>query len=125
MKSRLALHPDLNECELEDRTLMAAPGQFSVAPFSPINPFTNQFIVAGANPGGQGGGAVSPGPQFYYLLIGANANGGGSFSPGSAVSVYGVSRGATLGGGSVAIGSGANEQGGGGGGGTLSNFAAT
>lgn len=120
MQSRLALHPDLNECRLEDRTLLAAPGQYTVAPFFQINPTSNQFIVPGTST--SGGSSTTVGPQFFYLLIGVNSSGGGSFSIGSTVSVYGLARPAGNGA-NVSIGSGSNDSGGGGGSvGGLSNF---
>jgi hypothetical protein len=88
MLSKLALRPDLEECQLEDRTLLyAGPGLYA-SQFIPSSGSTPSFVVSGFSLGGSpgGGGSVSPGPQFFYLQIGlaSLANGGvrlgGTFS---------------------------------------------
>lgn len=125
MTSRLALRPDLNECVLEERRLLAAPG-LSASPFIPSSAFSPSFIVPGfsVGSGSIGGQATYPGPSYFYILLGSSAGGtvGNSVVSGGR-SVYGL--GTVLGLPSVAgptIGSGANSSGGRGGGGTFSNF---
>ena len=82
MTSRLALRPDLEECLLEDRTLLAyAPG-LQASQFIPSSGFTPSFIVSGFSQGNSGpgsGGSVAPGPQYFYVTIGLyNSSNGGS-----------------------------------------------
>ncbi len=91
MRDRLALRPDLNECTLEDRCLLYAPGLSNA--FLPINSTTNQISVPGTNSsGGSGGGNnVKPGPTFYYVTVGVSFGSGfAGVSPGSTVSIYSV-----------------------------------
>ncbi len=127
MNSRLALRPDLDECALEERYLLAAPG-LSASQFMPSSAFSPSFVVPGfsVGSGSSGGGPTTyPGPSFFYILLGAsggNASGIGLTS-GARFSVYGL--GSVLGLPTVqgaAVGSGANDSGGRGGGGTFSNF---
>jgi hypothetical protein len=93
MNPRHALHPDLNECMLEDRCLMYAPGLYSTG-FAPLAPGTNLIAVAGLNvPGGGSGGAPNyPGPSFYYIFIGGGGGGGGisNGAGSSGISIYGL-----------------------------------
>src|SRR4051812_13632966 len=96
LKERLALHPDLSECALEDRVLLAIePGLYPSA-FMQVNSSSNQFIVPGTSTsggggGGSGGGSVTPGPSFYYILLGANGNSVSSGSRvGGSVSLYSI-----------------------------------
>jgi hypothetical protein len=89
---RHAFHPDLNECMLEDRCLMFAPGLFSTG-FLPSTTGSSQFVVPGFSTSGGGGALIFPGPTFYYLLIGGGGGGAG-LSNGAAsagISVFGLS----------------------------------
>jgi hypothetical protein len=68
MRSRREFHPDLSECELEDRPLMApVPGAMGT-PFLSVNPTTNQIIVPGTSMGGRHGlgGRVQPRPLVLF-----------------------------------------------------------
>jgi len=122
MNSRLALRPDLMECELEDRALLAVPIGLMPSQFIP-NGSNNSFVVAGTVAPGSSAAASAPGPSYFYLLLGSNGGTGlvGSRIGGS-VSVYGLNSptNAPI---SVAlvVGSGANA-GGSSGSGTLGNF---
>src|SRR4051812_48224693 len=94
LKERLALHPDLSECVLEDRVLLAIePGLYPSA-FMQVNSSSNQLIVPGTSTsggGGSGGGSVTPGPSFYYIFLGANGNSVSSGSRvGGSVSLYSI-----------------------------------
>jgi hypothetical protein len=89
--SRHALHPDLNECMLEDRCLMFAPGLFSTG-FLPSTTGSAQFVVPGFPTSSGGGATIFPGPTFYYLLLGGGGGAGLSNGAASAgISVYGLS----------------------------------
>lgn len=74
MRSRLALRPDLWDCLLEDRCLMAT----GPSPFLPYSPSTNSLITPGSNSSGGGGGgggggsATYPGPTFFSYSVGNN-----------------------------------------------------
>ena len=118
MNPRHAFHPDLNECALEDRCLMYAPGLYSTG-FLPLAAGTNLISVPGLNaPGGSGGAPTFPGPSFYYIFIGGSGGGGGGISNGAGsagISIYGL----TTNNGFVAVsvsGQGAGSTSGGGGG---------
>lgn len=91
MTSRLALHPDLDECLLEDRVLLyAGPGLYA-SQFIPSSGMTPSFVVSGFQTGNTGpgsGGAISPGPQFFYLQIGLNSSANGGVRLGGAFSVF-------------------------------------
>ncbi|MHC5541283.1 hypothetical protein ACYOEI_23940, partial [Singulisphaera rosea] len=78
MRSRLALRPDLWDCQLEDRCLMAS----GPSPFLPYSPFTNSVISPAGGSGGSGGGggggssggsgSTYPGPTFFSYSVGNN-----------------------------------------------------
>jgi hypothetical protein len=91
MNPRHALHPDLNECMLEDRCLLYTPGLYSTG-FLPSSVGSPLFIVPGfSNPGG-GGPIQYPGPTFSYILIGGGGAAGLSQGSASAgISIYGLS----------------------------------
>src|SRR4051812_31540523 len=80
MRSHHEFHPDLSDCVLEDRALLALAPGLGPSPFMAFSATTNQIIVPGTSTGGStgSGGGVSPGPTFYYLRIGASPSGGGS-----------------------------------------------
>jgi hypothetical protein len=105
-------HPDLTDCVLEDRCLLALPPGLAPSPFMPVNSTTNQMIPLGSSVTGGGGGPVSPGPTFFYIRLGVNLGGFGvaGSSLGGTVSIFGLNtRPTALGGGG----------GGGGGGGSV------
>jgi hypothetical protein len=106
MRSRLALHPDLNECALERRALLYAGPGLSGSAFLAVNPTTNQIIVPGTSASGSGGGQ-NPGPNFYYLFIGTSSNTNAGLNPGSGgtISVYGLNLRAQQTGGGGSVGS--------------------
>jgi len=91
MQSRLALRPDLDECLLEDRTLLyAGPGLYA-SQFIPSGGFSPAFVVSGFQVGNSGpgaGGATSPGPQFFYLQIGLNSANNGGVRLGGSFSIF-------------------------------------
>jgi hypothetical protein len=90
MNDRLALRPDLAWCELEERILPAIEFGLFPNPFLLVNGATNQLFVpgtstssagisAGGNVGGNsinlnGLGSSPPGPNWYFLMVGANAS---------------------------------------------------
>jgi hypothetical protein len=121
--------PDLSECILEDRCLLAFPPGLGPPQFLPIAS-NNTIIVPGSSTGsptGGGGGASMPGATFFYLLVGVSSGGGAALAPGATVSIFGLN--ASGGSTSVAfganVGSGANTPGGGSSSSGLSSFAAT
>jgi len=91
MTSKLAVRPDLNECLLEDRTLLyAGPGLYA-SQFIPSAGLTPSFVVSGfqvgsGSPGS--GGATSPGPQFFYLQIGISSASNGGVRLGGSFSIF-------------------------------------
>lgn len=91
MLSKLALRPDLDECHLEDRTLLyAGPGLYA-SQFIPSAGFSPSFVVSGFSLGNSGtgsGGASSPGPQFFYLQIGLSSISNGGVRLGGSFSIY-------------------------------------
>ncbi len=108
MNDRLALRPDLSVCALEDRILPAIEFGMFPNPFLQVNAASNQLYVpgtstssAGINAGGSlnsnsislsGLGSNPPGPQWYFLMVGANASGVASGSiTGGSVSIYSFS----------------------------------
>jgi hypothetical protein len=113
-----ALRPDLAECYLEDRTLLALPIGLMPSGFLP-NGTNNTFVVPGFQAPGTATAASAPGPSYFYLLIGSSGNTGVVGSRiGGGVSVFGLSQ--TTANGVVpvtSVGSGANAGASGGGGG--------
>ena len=123
MSAQLALRPDLVDCVLEDRTLMATG--FMPAPFFLTSPFSNSFIIPGtggsSGPSGTGF-ATYPGLTLFNMALAGVTNyinsnillgvSGGSSSSVSISNMGGALSGA--GGGGAAVG------GGGGGGGSAS-----
>ncbi len=90
MLSKLAIRPDLEECQLEDRTLLyAGPGLYA-SQFIPSSGQTPSFVVSGFSVGGSpgSGGAISPGPQFFYLQIGLGSIANGGVRLGGTFSIY-------------------------------------
>src|SRR4051794_18061908 len=89
MTSRLALHPDLNACMLEDRTLPAYPVGLIPPAFIPSSAGNPQFVVNGfqQSSSGPSGPTVYPGPNWYYLTLGVNSG----YRTGTAVAIYGGS----------------------------------
>jgi hypothetical protein len=125
MNPRHALRPDLTQCLLEDRALLALP--IGLMPSQLLaTASNNSLIVPGfGSPGSGSGGGTAPGPSFFYLLIGSTGGSGLVGSRlGGGVSVFGMS--STIGSAinvGITVGSGASAGGGGGGGvGGLSNF---
>lgn len=118
MRRQFEFHPDLSECLLEDRLLLALPPGLAPSPFMSINSATNQMVPSGTSGGGGsggggGGGLVSPGPTYFYLRIGVNLGGmaqAGS-SLGGTVSVFGLNTRATVSGGGGGGGGGGNSGG--------------
>src|SRR5262249_2021204 len=121
MIDRHALRPNLAECMLEDRALLALPIGLMPSQFIPVAS-NNSFVLASFQAPGTVTSASAPGPTYYYMLVGSNGNGGMVGSRiGGGVSVYGT--GLTVANAvspSIAVGSGANgnSSGGGGGGGS-------
>jgi hypothetical protein len=129
MTARHERRPDLSECILEDRCLLAFPPGLGPPQFLP-EASNNTIIVAGMSLGSPtgGGGASVPGQNFFYLFVGVSSGGGAALAPGASISIYGL--GANSASSSVAfganVGSGANTPGGGGSASSgLSSFAAT
>jgi len=90
MISRLALRPDLEECLLEDRLLLYAPG-LQASQFIPTGGFSPAFIVSGfsqSNSGPGSGGGVAPGPQYFYLTIGLASISNGGVRLGGTPNIY-------------------------------------
>jgi len=90
MLSKLALRPDLEECQLEDRTLLyAGPGLYA-SQFLPSSGFSPSFVVSGFSQGGGpgSGGSTSPGPQFFYLSLGLSSLSNGGVRLGGSFSIY-------------------------------------
>jgi hypothetical protein len=121
--------PDLSECILEDRCLLAFPPGLGPPQFLPVAS-NNTIILPNTSLGGAtgGGGASMPGATFFYLFVGVSSGGGAALAPGATVSIFGLN--ANSASGSVAfganVGSGANTGGGGGSSSSgLSSFAAT
>jgi|GEM_PF-3142595 len=100
MRSRRDQHPDLNECALEDRILLAAPSQ-TPSQFLAMN--SGQLVApggsgAGGSSGGSSGNSVYPGPLFYnynpvnnlnaFAVLGAVT--GGAVTNGSGSSVFSI-----------------------------------
>jgi hypothetical protein len=94
MRPARELHPDLAECVLEDRALLAyGPGLLGNAFFA-YNPFSNQIVVPNSGGGsGPGGSTSSPGPRFYNLLLGLSLSSSGALGPssGGTLSVFSLS----------------------------------
>jgi hypothetical protein len=133
MSDRLAFHPDLNECLLEERLLLAyspsIPGTiFTTGGYiilttppglsSNLSTMSSNSPGSGGSPGGNGGNMPTSfnisgfGPSSFTI---GNVTGYPALAGGA-----GSSRGGS---GSISIGSGANDStGGGGGSGTFSNF---
>lgn len=108
MNHRHALQPDLTQCVLEDRALMAIIGLTSPQ-FIP-NGSNNSFNVPGTSAPGTGSQSLYPGPTYYYLLIGSNGNNAIAGSRiGGAVSVYGLTTSSSTVGVPLTVGSGAND----------------
>jgi hypothetical protein len=111
------MRPNLAECILEDRALLALPIGLMPSQFIP-EAANNSFVIASFQAPGTVTSASAPGPTFYYMLVGANSNGGMVGSRiGGGVSVYGI--GLTVANAvspGITVGSGANGGGGGGGG---------
>lgn len=121
MNPRHALHPDLSECILEDRALLALPIGLMSSGFIPVAT-NNSFIVPALSTPGAGSPGSMPGPSYYYLMVGTNGNSGMVGSRiGGGISIYGAGSQSNSAGAAVAVGSGANE-GGGGGAGSFKNF---
>ncbi len=80
MRSRLALYPDLSDCILEDRTLMAGSPVPIPLPFMQYNSATNAWIVPGTSSSGSstGGSALYPATAAFYIGQGINLYGGGT-----------------------------------------------
>jgi hypothetical protein len=91
MTSRLAFRPDLDECALEERALLALPG-LGFPQFIPSSASSPAFVVSGfSTPGGSpgSGGSNPPGPQFYYLFVGvASSSTMGGAGTGGGTSIY-------------------------------------
>lgn len=91
MTSRLAFRPDLDECALEERALLALPG-LGFPQFIPSSGSSPAFVVSGfSTPGGSpgSGGSNPPGPQFYYLFVGvASGSTMGGAGTGGGTSIY-------------------------------------
>jgi hypothetical protein len=81
MKNRFELHPDLIQCELEDRVLPAAPVMMPI-PFLPYNSSSNSFVIQGFSSGGSstGGSTLYPGEPSFYLRLGFNLGSAGNGS---------------------------------------------
>jgi hypothetical protein len=113
MRRRLEFHPDLTECTLEERFLLALPPGLGPTPFMQINPQTNQIVPSGTSQSGGTGGLSTPGPSYYYLRLGANVGFGvAGSSIGGTVSIFGLNNRPTATGGGG--GGGGGDQGGGG-----------
>lgn len=120
MKVTHALRPNLDDCVLEDRALMAGYVWMPL-PFMPITT-SNQISVSGFSMGGGPGssGGSMPGASAYYLRMGINTNVYGLVGQNSIVVPSGfalslssvVPPGAgAAGNGSISVGSGANAGG--------------
>jgi hypothetical protein len=121
MNRHLEFHPDLEECLLEDRALMAV-----IVPSLPWLTVTSGF-GSGSGPGG-GASSISnlpplPGPPVMSVggmgsLVGMGTTNTSTMVSGTLFAFYGAGYNTASGGpsGGAAIGSGANASGGGGGG---------
>jgi hypothetical protein len=91
MNSRLALRPDLDECLLEDRTLLYAGVGLYASQFLSTTGFTPSFIVSGfqsPNSGPSAGNPIGPGPQWFYLQIGVNTTSNGGVRAGGSITIF-------------------------------------
>jgi hypothetical protein len=132
MTDRLAFHPDLNECRLEERLLLAyspsIPGTiFTTGGYviltTPPGLSSNLSTMSSNSPGSSG----SPGGNGGNMPTSFNISGFGpsSFTIGNVTGYPALAGGAAAsrGGGSTSIGSGANDgTSGGGGSGTITNL---
>ncbi len=91
MTSALVLRPDLEECLLEDRILMyAGPGLYP-SQFIPTSGGTPSFVVSGfqstnSTPGTAA--STAPGPQFFFLQIGAYTTTNGGIRAGGSLVIF-------------------------------------
>jgi hypothetical protein len=91
MISRLAIHPDLDECLLEERLLLYAGPALYASQFIPSAGLTPSFVVSGfqqsnSSPGSSG--STNPGPQYYIPQIGVNSVSNGGVRLGGTFSIY-------------------------------------
>jgi hypothetical protein len=75
MRPQRSLRPDLCDCVLEDRSLLASY-IWKPLPFLPINNASNALVVPGFSTTGssQGSSTVNSGANAYFLLLGINTN---------------------------------------------------
>src|SRR5947209_4235983 len=94
IQSRLAFHPDLAECELEDRCLLAGGTIMPTSSFQLYNTISNAFVIPGAGSGSSAtsaGNSLFPGPNFYSFSPGNSAGGfGGNGTSSASLVIFSV-----------------------------------